>query len=99
MQCPRPVEILPELHGRCQLASVLSVACEIVIDNRLLEPVEALPVERVTAVQGIAEAEALVEIHHQLDVRAGRAAHRFYRGEIVSQFVAAQAQLEALEAA
>jgi hypothetical protein len=58
-----------------------------------------LPVERVTAVQCIAKAEALIEIHHQLDIRAGRAAHRLYRREIVSQSVAAQPQLEGLEAA
>src|SRR5258707_7121461 len=99
MQCARPVEILPELDGRCQLPGELDVACEIVISNRFLEPVEALPVERVTAVQGIAKTEALIEVDHQLDVRAGRVAHRLYRGEIVSQSVAAQAQLEALEAA
>ena|SRR6476620_3687261 len=99
MQCARPVEILPELDGRCQFPGELRVACEIIISNRLLEPVEALPVERMTAVQCIAEAEALIEIHHQLDIRARRAAHRLYRGEIVSQSVAAQAQLEGLEAA
>src|SRR5258705_6456673 len=99
MQCARPVEILPELHGCRQLPGELGVACEIVISNRFLEPVEALPVERMTAVQCIAETEALVEIHHQLDIRAGRGAHRLYRREIVSQSVAAQAQLEGREAA
>src|SRR6266446_6089387 len=99
MQCARPVEILPELHGCRQLPGQLNVACEIVINKWFLEPVEALPVERVTAVQSIAETEALIEIHHQLDIRAGRAAHRLYRREVVSQSVAAQAQLEGLEAA
>src|SRR5258705_6417713 len=99
MQCARSVEILPELHGGRQLPGELGVACEIVIDNRFLEPGEALPVERVTAVQRVAETEALIEIHHQLDIRTGRAAHRLYRREIVSQSVAAQPQLEGLEAA
>src|SRR2546421_4367683 len=99
MQCAGPVEILPELHGCRQLPGQLSVACEIVINNWFLEPVEALPVERVTAVQCIAETEALIEIYHQLDIRAGRAAHRLYRREVVSQSVAAQAQLERLETA
>src|SRR6476646_2826892 len=99
MQCARPVEILPELQRCRQFAAELGVACEIVINNRLLEPVQALPVERVTAMQGIAETETLIEVHHQLDIRAGRAAHGLYRGEIVDQSVAAQAQLEALETA
>src|ERR1700720_2904838 len=99
MQCARAVEILPELDGRCQLPGELRVACDIVVSNWLLEPVEALPVERVTTVQCIAEAEALIEIHHQLDIRASRAGRHLYRREIVSQSVAAQAQLEGLEAA
>src|SRR4030095_2743254 len=99
MQRARPVEILSELHGRCQLPGELCVACEIIVDSWFLEPVEALPVERVTAVQRIAEAEALIEVHHQLDIRTDRAAHGLYRRKIVSQFVAAQAQLETLEAA
>src|SRR5712691_4080635 len=99
MQCARPVEILPELHGCRQLPGELGVACEIVISNRFLEPVEALPVERVTAVQCIAETEALIEIYHQLDIGADRSAHSLYRREIVSQSVAAQPELEALEAA
>src|SRR5713101_8423635 len=99
MQCARSVEILPELHGCCQLPTELCVACEVIIYNWFLEPVEALPVERMTAVQCIAETEALIEIHHQLDIRTDRGAHRLYRGEIVSQFVAAQPQFEGLEAA
>ncbi len=90
MQRARSIEILPELHGRCQLPGELCVACEIVISNWFLEPVEALPVERVTAVQCIAETEALIEIDHQLDIRADRSAHSLYRREIVSQSVAAQ---------
>src|SRR6266849_6517227 len=99
MQRARAVEILPELHGCRQLASELCVSCEVIINDWFLEPIEALPVERVTAVQCIAEAEALIEIHHQLDIRAGRVAHRLYRREVVSQSVAAQPQFEGLEAA
>src|SRR5260221_14668009 len=99
MQCARSVEILPELYGCRQFPGERGVACEIVIGNRFLEPVEALHVEGVTAVQCIAETEALIEIHNQLDIRAGSAAHRLNRGEIVSQSVAAQPQFESLEAA
>src|ERR1700686_3126747 len=49
--------------------------------------------------QCIAETEALIEVHHQLDTRTDRGAHRLYRREIFSQSVAAQPQLEGLEAA
>src|SRR6202030_2619877 len=99
MQCARAVEILPELYGCRQFPGELRVSAEVIISDRFLEPGEALPVERVTAVQCIAEAEALIEIHDQLDIGAGRTAHRLSRREIVSQFVAAQAQFEGLEAA
>src|SRR6476620_11114394 len=99
MQCARTVEILPELHGRRQLPAELGVTRESVVGDRFLEPVEVLAVERAAAVQRIAEAEALIEIDHQLDIPADRGAHSLYRREIVSQSVAAQPQLEALESA
>src|SRR5260370_37703798 len=59
----------------------------------------ARAVEGGTTVRGMAKTGALIEVNHKLDRGAGRAGHRLYRGEIVSQSVAAQAQLEALEAA
>ena len=44
----RPVEVFAELHRRPKLAE-LRVAGKIVVDDRLLEPVEGLIVERGTA--------------------------------------------------
>ena len=46
IQSARAVKVLAELNGRLQLARELDVASEVVVDNWLLEPEEALIVER-----------------------------------------------------
>jgi hypothetical protein len=50
-------------------------------------------------VERIPERETLIEVHHELDVVADRAANRCDGLEVVLQVVSAQAQLERREAA
>jgi hypothetical protein len=82
---PRAIEVLAELYGSLELARELRVAREVVVRNRLFEPIESLIVTGVPPAQRVAESEALVEVDHQLDVLANGAAHRFDGGEVVSQ--------------
>ena len=95
----RPVEILAELHGRIELAGELRVARNVVVGDRLLEPVQALVVERVAAVQRVAERQTLVEVDHQLTVFARSLADLADRCEVVAEPVAAEPELESPEAA
>src|SRR5262249_25543793 len=90
----RPVEVLAELHRRHELAGQPGIALEVVVDDRLLEPVEALVVQRVAAKERIAEREPLIEVDHQLDLLAGGLAHRSNRGEIVRETLPSETQLE-----
>src|SRR5215470_6191327 len=46
---PRTIEILTDLNWRFQLGSQLGVAIEVVIDDRLLDPGEAMTVDHMTA--------------------------------------------------
>src|SRR6516162_4805310 len=95
----RPVEIFAKLHRLLELADKLRIAGEVVVDDRLLEPVKALIVERVAPRQRIAEREPLVEIDHELDVMAGGVAHLADRREVVGEAVAAETKLQCREAA
>jgi hypothetical protein len=96
---PRTIEVLAELDGGLELARELRVAREIIVSNRLFEPVETLIVEGVSAVQRVAEAHALVEVGHQLDVIANGAAYRLDGGDIVSETFPPETQLQTLEIA
>jgi K+ potassium transporter len=73
---PRSVKVLAELDGRLKLTRELRVAGEIIVRDGLLEPVKALIVEGMAAVQRVAEAKALVEV----DVRLPGAAAIFTAG-------------------
>src|SRR5262245_16988470 len=74
-QRARAVEIFAELYRRRQFACELGVAGQIVVRDRLLEPEEVLLVERVTAMQRVAETQSLIEIDHQFDVCSNSAAN------------------------
>src|ERR1700719_4329765 len=95
----RPIKIFAELHRRLEFAGELRVAGEVVVNDRLLEPVESLVVERVAARQRIAESESLVEIDHELDVIARAIATLADRREVVGEALAAEPKLQGLEAA
>ena len=75
------------------------VAREIVVRDRLFEPVETLIVEGVAAVQRVAEAEALVEVDHQLDVLANGVAYRLDGGDVVGEALPSETQLQTLKLA
>src|SRR5262245_38179166 len=83
IQYARAVVVLPELNGRPQLASELDVTRKVVVDNRLLEPEEALIIEGVAALQGVTQPQPLIEITHQLDSLA----HRFTDGRNGRQII------------
>ncbi len=64
----RTIEIFTDLHWRFQLSGQLGITVQIVIDNRLLDPGEALIVNHVTALKGFGEVEPLIEIDHQVHI-------------------------------
>src|ERR1700680_1642952 len=84
-QRPRSVEVLAKLDGRPQLSRWLCVAHEVIVYDGLFEPVEVLILKGMTAVQLVAEAEALVEVDHQLDALADGPAYGLDGGDVVSE--------------
>src|SRR5215831_19534287 len=99
MHGARAVEVFADLQWRPQFARELRITRQIIVDDRLLEPIKPRIVERVTARQGIAEGKPLVEIDHQLDVVAGAFANRADGGKVIGEPVAPEPKLEALELA
>ena len=85
VQLARAVEVLADLDRRLQLGGELGIAVEIVVDDRLLDPGEAKIVDRVAALQGLGEVQALVEVDHQVHVVADRLADGVDRREIVAR--------------
>ena len=75
------------------------MAVEIVIGQRLLDPGEAEAVDHRAPLQRLGAGQALVEVDHELHVRADRLPHGVDRRHVVRRPLAAQAQLEAGEAA
>ena len=94
VQLARPVEVLADLQRRLQLGGEPGVAVEIVVDDRLLDPVEAQVVDHVAAVQRLGEIQALIEIDHQLDVIADRLADGVDASRGHREAFAAEPQLE-----
>ena len=54
-----------DLDRRFQLCGELGIAVEIVVDDRLFDPVEAKIVDGVAALQRFAQMQTLVEVDHQ----------------------------------
>src|SRR5882724_7838439 len=96
---PRSVEVLAKLDGRLELSRELCVSGQVIVRDGFFEPVEALIVKRMAAVQRVAQAEALVEVDHQLDVLADRPAHRSDGGDVVSEAFPPETQLQTLKLA
>src|ERR1700730_11888026 len=96
---PRSVEVLAKLDGVFELPRELCVAREVIVRDVFFEPIEALIVKGMTAVKRVAEAEALVEVDHQLDVLADGPAHRSDGGDVVSEALPPEAQLQTLKPA
>src|SRR3954452_20744375 len=72
--------------------SELGVTPHIVVGDGFLKPIEALVIQLMTAANGVAEAERLVEVNHQIDV-AGALANGRDGGEVVLEMDIAEAEL------
>ncbi len=68
--------------GVVELAHQRRIARIVVVADRLLEPVDALAVERAAARQRVGEPERLVVVDHDGDAVADALAHRVQRGEV-----------------
>src|ERR1700733_10627753 len=96
---PWAVEIFAYLDRRLQFGGEPGEAVEIIVEDRLLDPDQAMIVNHVAAPQGVGEIEGLVEIDHQVDIIADRVPHRLYRCEIVAWIGTAQPKLQGSESA
>src|SRR5580704_8012513 len=93
----RAVKISAYLDRRLQFGSEPDAAVEIVVEDRFLDPDQAMIVNHVAAPQGVGEIEGLVEIDHQVDIVADRVPHCLYGREVVTWIGAAQPKLEGSE--
>jgi hypothetical protein len=87
------VEVLADLKRCFELRGKLGEAVEVVVYDRLLDPGEAVIVDGVAALQGLAHVEALVEIDHQVHVVADGFPDGSQGRQVVAQPVATQSQL------
>ena len=99
LQIARTIEIFADLNRRLQFGGELRITIEIVVDDRLLDPVQAKIVDHVAALQRLANVQALIEIRHQMHVVAHGSANGCYRGQIVADPLATEPQFEPGEAA
>ena len=93
------IEIFAKLNRCFQVARQLRITSQVVVGDRLFEPIDVLVVKRVTAMQRLAQGQALIEIDHQADIGSNALAHLVYGVHIIDQPVASQTQLQCLEAA
>src|SRR3984885_2978552 len=93
----RAVEIFAYLDRRLQFGGEPGAAVEIVVEDRFLDPAQAMIVNHVAAPQGVGEIEGLVEIDHQVDILADRIPHRLYGREVVACICADQPKLHGSE--
>src|SRR5260370_1289262 len=94
-QTRRPLRVARGAGARGESAS--GKAGEFVIEDGLVEPVEALVVELAAAMQRAVQGESLVEIDHQQGFVTDCLTNSFDRGDIIGEPVAAEAQLQPLE--
>ena len=72
--------------GVVELARERGVAGIVVMADRLLQPIDALPIERAPALERLGEAERLVVVDHERRPPAPtRCLHRAERGEILGE--------------
>src|ERR1700740_2784171 len=74
MQVPGSIKVLANLNRRLQFGREPRETVKVVVNDRLLDPVEAQVIDQVTAVQCFSEIETLVKIDHQVTPIAGRGA-------------------------
>jgi hypothetical protein len=91
---PRAVEILPEHDRGGQVGGQPCVAVQVVVAQRLLDPAQALRVQRPAARQRLAQAEALVVVRDQRHVVAHHGPDPADGGEIIGRSVPADPDLQ-----
>jgi len=91
------IKIFADLDRRLQLPGKLCVTVEVIVNDRLFDPIQAEIVEHMTSLQGLGEVQSLIEIDHQVHVVANCIPDSLYRSEIIADAVASEAQFEAAE--
>jgi hypothetical protein len=91
------VEILANLNWRLQFGIKPREAVKIVVNDRLLDPLETQIIDRVAAVQCFGEIEALVEIDHQTKRIADRDPNSVDGSEIISRILPPKPKFESGE--
>ena len=76
-------EVFADLHRHLELAGDQRRAGVVVVPDRLLQPGDALAVERAAPRQRLIEAERLVVVDHQRDAVRNALLDGVHRGEIV----------------
>jgi hypothetical protein len=95
----RAVEVLPEHDRSGQVRGKPGVAVQVVIAQRLLDPAQALGVQRPAALQRLTQAETLVIVRDQRHLVPGRGPDPADRGDVVGRAVPADPDLQAREPA
>ena len=93
------VEVLADLDRQCEFADERRVAGEVVVADRLLDPIDAFMGERPAAFERLRHRERLVVVDHDGDIVGEPPAHRAGDGEILRERRMAEPELDRLEAA